>query len=320
MDMPSEKISVIVAAYNAEETLRESIQSILNQTYSNLEIIIVDDKSKDGTLSLAQELAKSDARIRVIAAEKNGGPARARNAALEIATGDWVAVVDSDDLILPERFAALLSAGQTSNADIIFDNMFYIVVRNNTEHMYVPSNLDIFGDLPLSTFIASHRKSVPIPSLGFLKPMIRRSAIESHSLRYETSLLIGEDARLIMELMAQGNKAILLPEAYYRYHRHDGSISAVQSMDNLRAVIAGYETFLAKYGAALGDVTIKHMRDLIDDCLLRIRVDNIASKFRSGDLVNGIFGLCKAPHLIAAVARNIAGHMRRYLRTRKNCA
>ncbi|OFW97630.1 MAG: hypothetical protein A3J37_01415 [Alphaproteobacteria bacterium RIFCSPHIGHO2_12_FULL_45_9] len=316
MSPSQEKISVIVAAYNAEKTLLGSVQSVLNQTHTALEVIIVDDQSKDSTLTLAQELAKMDARVKVIAAEKNGGPARARNAALDVATGDWVAIVDSDDVILPERFQAMLDVAQQTNADIIFDNLFYVTPHNGAEHLYIPKELPVFGALSLSTFIKSHRKSVDIPNLGFLKPMIRRSKIEQSHLRYDPALKIGEDAMLIMDLMAMGATATLMSDAYYRYHRHDGSISAVQGMDSVAAITNGYQVYLTTYHGQINDEVVEAMTSLIHDNQHRLAVGNIVDDLCGARALAGLKSLVCTPRYAFPVVKSIAGRLKRDLRSR----
>ena len=110
-------ISVIVPIYNVEEYLDKCINSILNQTYKNLEIILVDDGSPDNCPKMCDEYAKKDNRIKVIH-KKNGGLSDARNKGIEIANGDYIGFVDSDDWILPTMYESLLSILLKYNADI----------------------------------------------------------------------------------------------------------------------------------------------------------------------------------------------------------
>lgn len=314
MTTSQDKISVIVAAYNAERTLLGSIQSILNQTHSNLEIIIADDKSKDSTLTLAQEIAKMDARVKIVVCAENGGPARARNAALDVATGDWIAVVDSDDVILPERFQSMLDVADQTRNDIIFDNLFYVTPHNGAEHLYISKDLPVFGKLDLSIFIKSHRKSVNIPNLGFLKPIIRRTVIEEKHLRYDPALKIGEDAMLIMDLMAMGATATLMADAYYRYHRHDGSISAVQGMDSVAAITSGYQTYLTTYQGQIDDASVDAMTSLMNDNKHRLAVGAIVNDICDFRLLSGAKSIILKPQYAVPVARSFVGQLKRTLR------
>ena len=110
-------ISVIVPVYKVEKYLHRCVDSILNQTYRNLEIILVDDGSPDNCGTICDEYAAKDSRIRVIHQE-NAGVSAARNAGLDACTGEYVAFVDSDDYIMPEMYETMLSALLEKNVDI----------------------------------------------------------------------------------------------------------------------------------------------------------------------------------------------------------
>ena len=112
------KVSVIVPVYNVEEYLDECVKSIINQTYKNLEIILVDDGSTDSCPKMCDEYAKLDGRIKVIHKE-NGGQSSARNLALDIASGEYLFFVDSDDLVYSDAVEVLLKTAIERSADIV---------------------------------------------------------------------------------------------------------------------------------------------------------------------------------------------------------
>lgn len=109
-------ISVIVPIYKVEKYLKRCVDSIINQTYKNLEIILVDDGSPDGCGSICDEYAEKDSRVRVIHKE-NGGLSDARNAGLDIAAGEYIGFVDSDDYIAPEMYEVMLGRLTETGAD-----------------------------------------------------------------------------------------------------------------------------------------------------------------------------------------------------------
>ncbi len=111
-------ISVIVPVYNVEDFLDQCLDSIVNQTYRHLEILVVDDGSTDGSAAKCDAWAGRDERVRVIH-QPNAGHSAARNAALDVMTGDLVAMVDSDDVLHPEFVDTLLQAMHRSDADIV---------------------------------------------------------------------------------------------------------------------------------------------------------------------------------------------------------
>ena len=115
------KVSVIVPVYNVEKYLRKCLDSIINQTLKDIEIILVNDGSTDSSLSICEEYAEKDKRIIVISKE-NAGPSHTRNAGLKTAKGEYISFVDSDDYIEENMLETLYNLGKKSSADIVFCN------------------------------------------------------------------------------------------------------------------------------------------------------------------------------------------------------
>jgi glycosyltransferase involved in cell wall biosynthesis len=130
------KVTVIVPAYNAGATLGETLLSIRSQTYRNLEIIVVDDGSQDGTYRIAEQHAAEDSRIRLLR-QKNAGVALARNKALEQATADFVAPVDADDLWRPEKIAEQLALIRDTERDIVLVYTWYASIDSASRIQWV---------------------------------------------------------------------------------------------------------------------------------------------------------------------------------------
>lgn len=120
--MSEPKVSVVIPMYNVEKYLDTCVQSVRKQTLQNIEIILVDDGSPDRCGDMAEEYAKQDLRIRVVHRE-NGGLGPARNSGMEVATGEYIGFVDSDDWIEPQMFEELYNAATQHNADICFSGM-----------------------------------------------------------------------------------------------------------------------------------------------------------------------------------------------------
>ena len=115
-------LSVIIPVYNAEKYLCKCIESLLSQTYTNLEIILVDDGSKDDSLSICREYEKADSRVKCFHKE-NGGLSSARNYGLDRATGEYITFVDSDDVISLDFFSSAVNTMAKTNADIAYGLM-----------------------------------------------------------------------------------------------------------------------------------------------------------------------------------------------------
>lgn len=147
----SKKVSVIVPAFNAEKYLDRSIKSIINQTYDDLEIIIIDDASKDDTKKIIQKYASQDKRIRPIYSEINRGVSKSRNMGLQTFTGDYVFFMDADDYIVKNAIERMMEVSDKYNADIVDSYHLMIYYNKNktyfcTEHK-LPKEDEVMGNL-----------------------------------------------------------------------------------------------------------------------------------------------------------------------------
>ena len=113
-------ISIIMAAYNAEKTIEQAINSVLSQTYTNFELLVVNDCSKDRTVELVKDIVAKDSRVRLISNVKNSGVSYTRKHGLEEAKGDWIAILDSDDAWEPEKLEKQIVLQRRTNADLLF--------------------------------------------------------------------------------------------------------------------------------------------------------------------------------------------------------
>lgn len=113
-------ISIIMAAYNAEKTIEQAINSVLNQTYPVFELLVVDDCSQDGTAKLVESIALRDSRVRLISNKENRGVSYTRKHGLEEAKGSWIAILDSDDAWVPEKLEKQVDLQKRMNADLLF--------------------------------------------------------------------------------------------------------------------------------------------------------------------------------------------------------
>lgn len=112
------KLSVLMPVYNAERYLRASVESVLAQEGVELELVCVDDASTDGSLAMLRELAEADGRVKVVARAENGGEGPARNSGLDVVTGDWLLLLDADDLLEPNCLAGFAARLATTDADV----------------------------------------------------------------------------------------------------------------------------------------------------------------------------------------------------------
>jgi succinoglycan biosynthesis protein ExoO len=238
-------ISVIMSNYRGARWLDDAIRAVLQQTHRRLELIIVDDASPDDSLAIIGRAAKGDPRIRVIACETNLGPAGARNRALAVAEGDWIAIMDSDDLIHPERLARMIAAARHLGSDAVADDLIFFGDRPDDGGRTLLQSLALTAprDLQLAPFLASDNAGTGLPPFGYLKPLIRRDMLLT--LRYDPTLRVGEDFDFYARLLASGARFSLIPDAMYLYRRHGGSLSHRLSVDVLEPLLAAHHALAA---------------------------------------------------------------------------
>lgn len=236
-------VSVIMANFRGAPHLAAAMGSVLDQSEGRLELILADDASDDGSVAVAQAIARADARVRVIASPRNQGPAATRNLALEAARGDWIAVVDSDDLIHPDRLARLIAAADGAGADLVADDLVHFGAGEEGRTLLQPLGLAAPMALTAAPYLRANGGDPALPAFGYLKPVIRRAALAGR--RYDPQLRIGEDYDLVLRLLIEGARFLLLPDPLYAYRRHAGSISHRLSVDTASAMLAAHRALPA---------------------------------------------------------------------------
>lgn len=242
------RVSVIIAAYNVEAYIGRAIASVQAQTVSDLEILIVDDASRDGTATLVNHLASTDPRIRLLSQPENRGPSAARNRAVREAEGEWVAVLDADDAWRPERLEKLLELAGETGAEAVADNqiLFDDSVKRESGVAFTFPDRKITLDAE-----ALFSRSNPL-ELGILKMMFRRSMLAEHGLAYDESLRFAEDLKLLCEFVLGGGRVMITNDAYYIYTTPVGHITRTQSSGtrsetSRRSILAILDGLVAKY-------------------------------------------------------------------------
>ena len=257
---PMPKLSVIVPVYNTEKYLRECIDSILAQTFTDFELILVDDGSTDGSGAICDEYAEKDPRIQVIHQE-NGGVTRARKAAMRIAAGSWISFIDSDDWISPDMFAAMLEKASNSKAQIVicdavleFSNKSQIAETLADEGFCDKATM-VQQIYPTMIMSFEHRR--PGMAGWLCNKIFERSLLEKVFWSVEDSFVFSEDALCCYAALLESENIYIYRKPLYHYRQHTDSAmhqyNGTKRYVNLLRSYKAHEDLLKMHGSAYLD-------------------------------------------------------------------
>lgn len=237
------KLSIIVPVYNVEEYLNRCIDSLLKQTLKEIEIILVDDGSTDSSPQICDEYEKNNSNIKVLHLE-NGGPARARNKGIEIATGEYIGFADSDDYCHPEQFEKLYQNAKDNNSDIAMCSFFVDSVKG-LEPIIIPfqplynSNEEIKNKV-IRCFYGEY-----VHGLNSLWIKIfRRSLLNDNNIRMDETLRRAEDKWFIFEALKVSDVFSYIKENLYYYYQNESSIMHNSQNDSYEQLLNGKKRLL----------------------------------------------------------------------------
>lgn len=215
--MTPPKISISVPIYNAENTLRKCLDSLINQTLKDIEIILVDDGSTDSSSSICDQYAKKDNRI-VVIHKDNGGSASARQAALDASTGIYIGACDADDWAELNMFELLYNKAIESCADIVMCD-YWSEYSNSKQNRYhyrynIEQRKDLLDDAINGRF----------PCQVWNK-IIKTELFKKHTLSWEKGINLGEDFLLMMKMLQYPLTIMHYPIPLYHYNREMGGLS-----------------------------------------------------------------------------------------------
>lgn len=226
-------ISVIVPIYNVENYLIKCVESILNQSYKNLEIILVDDGSKDNCPTICDEYLKKDHRIKVIH-KKNGGLSDARNAGLKIAKGDYISFIDSDDYIDKDMYKFLVEDLIDNNADIAACNIKYVYEIDGHETVkYNRQNCVLNRFEAMEEYIHNGIVQAVVWNKIYKRELIGNLEFEVNK--------TNEDEFFSYKVISNAEKITYNKYPFYNYLQRQSSIMGNYSLKRLDALDATYE-------------------------------------------------------------------------------
>ena len=196
-------VSVIMAAYNAEKTIEQSINSVLNQTYPAVELLVVDDYSQDRTVKLVENIMARDNRVRLIYNKENSGVSYTRKHGLEEAKGAWIAILDSDDIWAPEKLEKQIILQKKMNADLLFTGSAFMDSDGQPIDWYLHAPSEVTYRHLLKQNVLSNSSS-----------LVRKELYEKH---YAVGDGMHEDFAVWLGILKEGKKAYGVDEQLLTY-------------------------------------------------------------------------------------------------------
>lgn len=299
-------ISMIMPVYNSDKTLEKSIECVLNQSLHNIELIIIDDGSRDNSKSIIEHYAKLDSRVKAIF-QKNLGVSVARNRGIEIANGEYIGFVDSDDLMELNMLETLYSETKENFIDVVCCGMYleYSFGRRSLspcdEKIVITSIQDKRKFIYTDAYIDAWRK-------GFSEcwnKIYKRSIINDNNILFDTTKKYGEDHEFNLNIFTYSKNIIILPNKLYIYNRKSTNSATNGYLNNMLDIaLCGYKvklSFLKKWDSVTRDnidkINYQFMRT-IDGCIYneargngkltkKERADRI-EKIKNNDIVSKV--------------------------------
>ncbi|MGE5458927.1 MAG: glycosyltransferase family 2 protein [Methanobacterium sp.] len=226
--MMKPKISVIVPVYNAKPYLHQCADSILGQTFSDLELILIDDGSTDGSAAICDDYARQDKRVRVLHQENSGIVSVVRNKGIAMSQGEYLTFVDADDWIEPQMYAEMLNIINSHGADIGICSYCSIYQEMNQDNIMIWADGQVFAGEEIKeqlvpAFISTidlHGNEQQLEFTSVCRAVFRRSFLEQKQIRFDERIKYMEDFLFIVKSFSEAQKITINKDSYYNYRQN----------------------------------------------------------------------------------------------------
>ena len=271
------KVSIIVPVYNGEKVLKRCVDSIINQDYRDLEIILVDDGSKDDSFRIIQEYAKSDSRI-IPVHKENGGVSSTRNLALSMATGDYIQFIDVDDWLPFDSSKLLVRSMEENKVDLVIADFYRVVgdkiAKKGSIRKGGVTTRNAFADVMMLTPADFYYGVV-------WNKLYRRDIIEKYNIRMDENISYSEDMIFNLEYLLHVERIFVLKSPVYYYVKTEGSLvmqnMSVEKIVKMKTGMIKYYTDFYKNITAAQDY--EQRKPFIYGYLLAVSTDGFAIPF-----------------------------------------
>ena len=321
------RASILIPVYNSASTLRRCLASAQAQTLADIEILVADDASTDDSAALAEAVARTDPRIRVLRQPRNAGKPHAMNVMMAQARGEWVAVLDADDAYAPDRLGHLIEAAEQHGVDMAADNLEYVDAGRDAgdggfgtvlRTAFDPARPDEVVGKP--EFVSSADSYAEF-DYGILKPVIRRRFVLAHNLTYHEGSRLAEDFTYLMEYFVAGGRLVLCAAPLYKWTMPFGTVSRQWTQTGAGAwrydyggAIAANAVFIARMRAR-GEAEVVAMLQRRGR-QYRVMLHYIAAQKRAaeGHRLGALLTVARHPSVWGLLTRRVTGRLRRALR------
>lgn len=235
-----QKVSIVVPVYNVEKYLKRCVNSLIGQSYFNLEILLVDDGSKDSSLSICKEYELKDSRIRVFHKE-NEGLGLTRNYGIERATGEYITFVDSDDYLTSDAIAAMLDRAIATNADVVIATHYY---KNEVQEVAIPERLYSGNEIKKALMVhmmGNNGNKLDALSYTAWGKLYKRELFTKNNLVFPSERkLIWEDLAFSADAYPLCERVYVLHKPVYYYCFNEGSLTHTYKPNKLELVMELY--------------------------------------------------------------------------------
>lgn len=275
----SATVSVIIPTFNVAAIVGRAIEGASNQTLKPLEIIVVDNCSTDGTAEAVRKL--ENPLVRLIVEPSN--ISKARNIGFAAAKGKWLAVLDADDSMLPERLERMVEVAESKGADCVFDNVIeWDIIANRQVRIGAKLDEPLRQITAIDLYENEHDFNFRNFSYGLLKPILLRSFMTKNNIWYREDLPTGEDFTLFAEVFLNGAKTFLMRDAYYVYSMPtppSGRSPYTRSKHDFSKILAASDALQEKYKDRI-DTKLAALIAKRRNVLLLVHQANVAKQYR----------------------------------------
>lgn len=248
------KFSVIIPAYNSQDFLRQTVDSVLCQTYSDYELIIVNDGSADDTLSIAKDLAQKNCNIRCINKE-NGGPSSARNAGIKAARGEYLVFLDSDDKLHSNDLLDKIAHITQANPDFIIGNVQAITSDNRRFLISSNFGLEVKDNMHIQEIIKAYVKLDRQPPWLSFQSIVNRNFLVKNKILFDEKTPTQEDFLFFFQMAQYVNTVKIVKDIFVDYNA--SRVGSITKSLNYANIMNALKNFSRVYDDLVKDRTVK---------------------------------------------------------------